>query len=582
MLVFSFFLKRRKSTASCHAVRKMCPKRAVCGEIRLFVAKFGHFCGEKLHFANMFVCFYLILGAKNKPIFEQKTGFGMKKSSFTTPLRIFLIVATLLSTMVFTQAQTFLGTTGDNLWSNADNWLDGLKPTGMFSEVTVSADVIVDEDVSIGTLTNAGNYTLTVRSEHMLIVNVAIDWVNNDFILEDKAELVYSEPLKVTIKKHITAYDENNHLWCLIASPIREDVIPSTENGFLTEPETGYGLYSYDESAVEWINYKESPFAIEFGKSYLYANALDTTLTFEGSTIGYQAECQLSYHAENGAYAGYNFVGNPLPCNAYLGRSYYVLSHESKTLIAVAKSSPQYLVPCSGLIVNAEGPDDTEALFSYMPFFQNLGHQGYIEITVAKSDAPSSVLDQALLSFNEGDDLVKFSLFEDAPRVYFTQGDKDLAILSVDSVDAQPMRFMVEQNGSYTMHVEPKDRDVEYLHLIDNNTGSDVDLLANPDYTFTATTNDYASRFKLVFNPHYGMEDYENVPFAYISNGRLYINEVETCQGASLQIVDMTGRVVISVGDVSGNVSTTGMAPGVYVLHLIDCNTIRTQKIVIE
>ena len=146
--------------------------------------------------------------------------------------------------------------------------------------------------------------------------------------------------------------------------------MPSTENGFLTEPETGYALYSFKENTADWINYKETPFALENGKSYLYANALDTTLLFEGTTMGYSAECNLSYHAANGAYAGCNFIGNPLSCDAFLNRSYYVLSEESNTLIAVPNSATRSVAPCTGIIVNSEDADDNNVLFSYMPFFQ--------------------------------------------------------------------------------------------------------------------------------------------------------------------------------------------------------------------
>ena len=512
----------------------------------------------------------------------------MKKSRFTTLHRAVFLAVFLFTATVFAQAQTFLGTAGDQLWSNEDNWLDGLKPTGMFDEATISADVIVDEDVSIGTLNNSDNYSLTVLAGKTLIVNTAIHWGDNDFILEDKAQLIYSEPLQVTIKKNISAYDEDNHLWDLIASPIHEDVIPSTENGFLTDPETGYALYSFDENTVDWINYKENPFAIENGKSYLYANALDTTLLFEGTTIGYSAECNLSYHAGNGAYAGCNFIGNPLPCNAYLNRSYYVLSDESNSLIAVPNSATKSIAPCSGLILNSNGLDDNEVLFSYMPFFQYLSFQGYIEITVAKSNAPTSVLDQALLSFNEGDDLAKFSIFENAPRVYFTHDNKDLAILSIDSVDVQPLKLKAEENGNYTLHFDIDKPDLSYLHLIDNMTGANIDLLTMPNYNFSANADGYASRFKLVFDPHYGIE--EDGPstgsgtFAYYANGEIIINDVETCHGASLQMVDMTGRTVWSetINNRDGVHTVSTMSPGIYVLRLNNGNTIRTQKLVIE
>ena len=46
-------------------------------------------------------------------------------------------------------------------------------------------------------------------------------------------------------------------------------------------------------------------------------------------------------------------------------------------------------------------------------------------------------------------------------------------------------------------------------------------------------------------------------------------------------MMDMTGRTVLTVGDVSGNVSTRGMAPGVYVLRLVANDQVRIQKIVV-
>jgi hypothetical protein len=50
-----------------------------------------------------------------------------------------------------------------------------------------------------------------------------------------------------------------------------------------------------------------------------------------------------------------------------------------------------------------------------------------------------------------------------------------------------------------------------------------------------------------------------------------------------LQVIDVMGRVIVSrEGDVSGNVSTNGMAPGVYVLRLINGNSVKTQKIVVR
>ena len=48
-----------------------------------------------------------------------------------------------------------------------------------------------------------------------------------------------------------------------------------------------------------------------------------------------------------------------------------------------------------------------------------------------------------------------------------------------------------------------------------------------------------------------------------------------------MQIVDMMGRVIVE-GDATDRISTSEMTPGVYVLRLINCEKVQTQKIVIE
>ena len=93
-------------------------------------------------------------------------------------------------------------------------------------------------------------------------------------------------------------------------------------------------------------------------------------------------------------------------------------------------------------------------------------------------------------------------------------------------------------------------------------------------YTFTAKTTDYESRFKLVFAV--GSSTGSDT-FTFISNGNIIVNGEGT-----LQVIDMTGRIVLSIGGHTRCVPTTGMTAGVYVLRLINGEKVRTQKIVIE
>lgn len=510
------------------------------------------------------------------------------KNTFSTVKRIFLMASFILLALTTAKAQVFSfnNTGGDHLWSNAENWADGVKPTVESAQVVVTADVIVDEDVCVFSLCDAVLCNLTVQTAKKLTISDNLVWdKGGDFILEDRAQLIYDNPVQVTVQKKIAAYDETKNQWNLIASPVQQDVMPSYDNGFLTDPATGYALIYYVEANHQWADFKDTEFPIVNGHGYLYANALDTTLLFEGLTYGSGVphEIALDYHAANGGLAGCNFVGNPFACNAFADRSYYLLDEECNAIIPYAFSAATPLPPCAGLIVKANASNESVSFSREAPSPSH--NQGYIHFAVNLHSNPHNILDRAIVSFNEGDNLGKFAMYQETPLLYFTQDSKDLAILSIDSVDVMPMKFKAAEDGTFTLHVELEAAELSFLHLIDNMTGANIDLLATPTYTFNATTNDYASRFKLVFDPHFGIEEDGDSngsgTFAYVTNGEIIINDVETCHGTSLQIIDMTGRVIVC-SDVARNVSTTGIAPGVYVLRFVTKAGVRTQKILIE
>ena len=101
----------------------------------------------------------------------------------------------------------------------------------------------------------------------------------------------------------------------------------------------------------------------------------------------------------------------------------------------------------------------------------------------------------------------------------------------------------------------------------------------SPSYTFTAKSTDYESRFRLVFsaNNEEGTSTSSST-FAYVNNSEIVITA--DSDNATLQIMDMTGRIVYSRDHVR-TVSTSGLVPGVYVLRLIEGEKVRTQKVVI-
>ena len=85
----------------------------------------------------------------------------------------------------------------------------------------------------------------------------------------------------------------------------------------------------------------------------------------------------------------------------------------------------------------------------------------------------------------------------------------------------------------------------------------------------------------LVFSADAASADACEPSFAFVSNGEIRLL-VETCHGASLQVIDVTGRVIRVCTDVARNVSTDGIPAGVYVLRLINGDDVKTQKIFID
>ena len=204
--------------------------------------------------------------------------------------------------------------------------------------------------------------------------------------------------------------------------------------------------------------------------------------------------------------------------------------------------------------------------------------KGGEQLTVNLSQNRGTSIDRVIIGFGEGDVLPKFMLNENNTKLYIPQGNEDYAVVRSAAQGELPLNFRASKNGTYTIDVNTENMEMNYLHLIDNMTGMDVDLLQTPSYTFEATTRDYESRFKLVFaGSSTGAAADET--FAFYSNGNWIINNDGK---ATLQIVDVNGRLLCN-DQINGCCSKSfEVAPGVYMLRLINGDNVKVQKIVVK
>ena len=365
--------------------------------------------------------------------------------------------------------------------------------------------------------------------------------------------------------KEIAGYGESTGGYYLIASPIASVVTPTTDNGFLTNV---YDLYYFDQSQnLEWRNFENTNFNLFNGTGYLYASQNDTELTFTGVPYNGDGVVELDYDAD-AHFAGWNLIGNPFSSAANINMPFYRLNATGDALNAFTEDGAVNVM--EGVFVVATEAGQTAT------FTANNNSKGVPSLALNLSNV-GNVVDRAIIRFDKGQQLPKFQLRANSTKVYVQQNDKDYAIVNAEAAGEVPVSFNAEKNGSYTISFNAENVEMTYLHLIDNLTGNDIDLLSTPYYTFDAKTTDYASRFKVVF-AHGSSTSEDN--FAFMRDNHLLVlgNEGQ----ASLQVIDMTGRVLFTKTFCGNYDCPVDMQSGVYILKLVNGNNVRTQKIIIK
>jgi hypothetical protein len=397
--------------------------------------------------------------------------------------------------------------------------------------------------------------------------------------------------------REVKAYSIYNDEWAFIASPLIADTDPTSVENLITTNST-YDLYRLNPSSGKWENWKigagnnAAPgFSLDNGRGYLYANAANKTIKFTGANTAFN----LSDTTVVTLPQGFNLVGNPFPRVAYINKPYYTLNNDGSAIMAEAVSVTTAIKPCYGVVVQASN-NETVTFTTTAPTRQNATNNGGLQIALTQvvepvetparnQDGPSTssgtlTLDNAIVSFNEGSQLGKFYFGTQNANIYIPQDNEEYAIAYSNKQGEMPLNFKTSKDGEYCLSIIPEGVEMSYLHLIDNMTGADVDLLVSPNYTFTAKTTDYESRFKLVFVCGDANDDNDdNETFAFYSNGSWIIaNESE----ATLQVIDLNGRI-LSSETVNGSVSKAiNAVPGVYMIRLINGENVKVQKVIIE
>lgn len=479
---------------------------------------------------------------------------------------------------------------GDRVWIASENGNVGGRQNDFTFEAgkhytfTVSLDnnsgndctnMTVEDDATLtpGSVTDIPNITSTSYTLSGLTAStdytVSVQSVKGDKTSE-WSSIYFTTLGEGEMALYVEGYGDSDGGYVLLASPIGT-VNPENVTNMLTNT---YDLYRFNQIAeMEWENYKQVGdhyhFDLEPGKGYLYANSQDVVLTFTGEVYSGNGEVTLS-KTEGVTWSGWNLIGNPFGIAATLDKPSFKMNDAGNGFEAQTEGSTVNVM--EGVFVQAT-EDNQTATFTTQTRGSKYTPIAQANIMVIGNNG--TVIDNAIVRFDNGQTLEKFSFREGNTKISIPKDGHDYAIANSDSQSEMPLNFKAEANGTYTLIIRPEGVVMSYLHLIDNMTGDDIDLLATPNYTFNAKTTDYVSRFKLVFVCGEANDDDET--FAFVSNGNIIVNGKGT-----LQVIDMTGRVIVSRSGHIQCVPTSGMPAGVYVLRLINGDDVKVQKIVVR
>lgn len=454
-------------------------------------------------------------------------------------------------------------TTAGN-WNDDANWTPSGAPTAS-TNVVIKANVVIPSDyiAKANNVTVQGTSTITIR---------------------DGGEFEYtSGTVTATVEKFIEGYGTGKDKWYLI-SALGYMASADVENLLTAD----YDYYRFDgtDADAEWKNYKKDDFANTFdmttGWGYLYAHKTDVTLRFTGVLLnpGY-------YYAGGSASAYLAFDGTkPLGKFTLLGNVYarkaYLIYYPSWTDITdfyvmnaagtevVANTNP-YLLPNQGVFVEATAASQL-ALVATEPMGAKASNSS-LNVTLVSNN---EVVDIARVRFGEGNGLEKYQINTNHTKLYIPNADNDYAVTYRDAAEGvMPLNFKAETTKYYTISVKPENMSFNYLHLIDNFTGENIDLLIDHEYTFIGSPRDDENRFRIVFSAN--GTDTESDEFIYQNGDELIVNGE-----GELQVYDVMGRYVASY-NVNGNkrISAEQFSNAVYIFRLIGSD-VKTQKIVVR
>jgi hypothetical protein len=431
----------------------------------------------------------------------------------------------------------------------------------------------------------------------------------------------------LTIQRYLTNYSlQTDAKYHFISSPVASQAI---QPGFVSNPPAAdVDFYKFDEETNTWINSKvsggawNSGFEDDFvvGRGYLVAYpTAPVTKVFNG-TPNDNASYTLTCTYTDGQGNGWNLLGNPYPAAidwdaVTLGdgvdNALYYYDASTQNYIAYLRISgdnststggSRYIPAGQGFMVHANNTGSTKTVTIEKADLTHTGQDIYYKSStnllagsLSLQVTGNNFNDQTIIHFNEQattdfdgnyDAFKLMSANMQVPMIY-TENEENtqFAINGLPQVEegtSIPVSLRIGADGTYT--VEANINEIETnIFLEDLFTGTSTKLNETSSYTFTASKGDNPNRFLL----HFGLvgldeNDSQGSLRAYTYNNTLYVQN--SLEAANLRILDLQGRLLIEKQLNGQGLQSLPLdfPAGVYVVQLLNSNTQKSVKVIVE
>ena len=472
---------------------------------------------------------------------------------------------------------------GSGAWNLASNWSKGSAPT-------INEDVIINGNATIES-GNIAAKSITINSGSLTInsgatLTVSDLFLNKNpkaFIINDGAQVFQNNDNVVAtynmlIDRPMSWGNDHQGGWQFISSPITNAKI----DGFKPESETDYDLFKYDGTQeLQWINHKNhgTDFETTFqqGRGYIVSYEAETTAEFEGiinNARTFSFTDVKAYDAEN-HYNNFYLLGNPFMFN--MDWTNMTVSDVYNGYATISNVDGSYDYHTSGTINVGDG-----FMVKSTGFNPELTYNHNVRTRIEKHESldisASNIYgsDNVIINLagQEEEGFTKLdNLNENIAEIYVENRGTKYGIFSFDeNVNEVKLGFHPVKTGTHIIRVNA-DGNFEYVTLVDNITGKEVNMLEG-EYAFTVySTEEGKDRFSIKFCKKATSE--EN--FVYQSGDELII------EGDGLvQIIDVMGRVVYN-NELNGTsrINVGHLNEAVYIVRRVNGNDIKTQKVLV-